>query len=62
MAEAVGEKAPQQMQRLLYSTRWAEDGTRDELRRFVVEQFSDEEGVGVVVFLGLKWVSRVGSP
>jgi SRSO17 transposase len=48
MAEAVGEKDPQQMQRLLYSARWDEDGARDELDRFVVEQFGDEEGIGIV--------------
>ena len=48
MAEAIGEKDPQQMQRLLYSARWDEDGARDELQRFVVEQFGDEEGIGVV--------------
>jgi SRSO17 transposase len=48
MAEAVGEKDPQQMQRLLYSARWDEDGARDELQRFAVEQFGDEEGIGVV--------------
>jgi SRSO17 transposase len=48
MAEAVGEKDPQQMQRLLYSARWGEEGARDELQCFVVEQFGDEEGIGVV--------------
>lgn len=48
MAEAVGEKDPQQMQRLLYSAQWDADGTRDELQCFVVEQFGDEAGIGVV--------------
>ena len=48
MAEAVGEKDPQQMQRLLYSARWGEEGARDELQRFVVERFGDEAGIGVV--------------
>ena len=48
MAEAVGEKDPQRMQRLLYSAQWDEDGARDELQRFVVEQFGDEGGIGVV--------------
>ncbi len=48
MAEAVGEKDPQQMQRLLYSARWDEDGARDELQHFVVERFGDEAGIGVV--------------
>ena len=48
MAEVVGEKDPQSMQRLLYSARWDEDGVRDELQRFVVEQLGDEAGIGVV--------------
>ena len=48
MAEAVGEKDPQQMQRLLYSARWDEDGVRDEMQRFVIEKFGNEEGIGVV--------------
>jgi len=48
MAEAVGEKDPQQMQRLLYSAQWDEEGVRDELQRFVVERFGDEAGIGVV--------------
>jgi SRSO17 transposase len=62
MAEAVGEKDPQQMQRLLYSAKWDEDGTRDELQRFVVEQFGDEEGIGVVDETGFlkKGIKSVG--
>ena len=48
IAEAVGEKDPQQMQRLLYSARWDEDAVRDELQGFVVERFGDEAGIGVV--------------
>jgi SRSO17 transposase len=48
MAEAVGEQDPQPLQRLLYSARWDEDEVRDELQRFVVEQFGDEAGIGVV--------------
>ncbi len=48
MAEVVGEQDPQPMQRLLYSARWDEDEVRDELQCFVVEQFGDEAGIGVV--------------
>jgi SRSO17 transposase len=48
MAEAVGEKDPQPLQRLLYSAQWNEDTVRDELQRFVIERFGDEEGIGVV--------------
>jgi SRSO17 transposase len=48
MAEAVGEQDPQPLQRLLYSARWDEDEVRDELQCFVVEQFGDEAGIGVM--------------
>jgi SRSO17 transposase len=48
MAEAVGDKDPQPLQRLLYSARWDEEGVRDELQRFVIERFGDEAGIGVV--------------
>ncbi len=48
MAEAVGDGDPQPMQRLLYSARWEADEARDELQRFIVEQFEDERGIGVV--------------
>jgi SRSO17 transposase len=48
MAEAVGAQDPQPLQRLLYSARWDEDEVRDELQCFVVEQFGDEAGIGVV--------------
>ena len=48
MAEAVGEKDPQSMQRLLYHARWDADALRDELQRFVIERFGDQEGIGVV--------------
>jgi len=48
MAEVVGDKDPDSLQRLLYSARWDEDGVRDELQRFVVEQLGDAAGIGVV--------------
>lgn len=48
MAEAVGQRDPQPMQRLLYSARWDEDGVRDELQRFVIERFGDKDGIGVI--------------
>jgi SRSO17 transposase len=38
MAEAVGQQDPQPLQRLLYSARWDEDGVRDELQRFVIDE------------------------
>jgi SRSO17 transposase len=48
MAEVVGERDPQAMQRLLYSACWDTDGARDELRHFVIDRFGDEDGIGVV--------------
>ena len=48
MAEVVGEKDPQSMQRLLYHASWDADAVRDELQRFVIERFGDKEGIGVV--------------
>jgi SRSO17 transposase len=48
MAEAVGERDPQSLQRLLYSAHWDADGVRDELQRFVIERFGDERAIGVV--------------
>lgn len=48
VAEALGDRTPDAMQRLLYSTQWDADGARDELQRFVVEAFGDPEGIGVV--------------
>lgn len=48
MAEMIGQEDPQSLQRLLYSAKWNADAVRDELQCFVVEQFGDEAGIGVV--------------
>jgi SRSO17 transposase len=48
LAEAVGDKTPDATQRLLYSSQWDADALRDELQRFVCEEFGDAEGIGVV--------------
>jgi SRSO17 transposase len=48
LAEAVGDKTPDATQRLLYGTKWEADEARDELQHFVIEQFGDVEGIGVV--------------
>ena len=48
MAEALGEDDPQGLQRLLYSSPWDADAVCKELQRFVVEQFGDPEGIGVL--------------
>lgn len=48
MAEAVGDRVPDRMQRLLYRVPWDADAARDRLEQFVIEMFGDEEGIGVV--------------
>lgn len=48
LAEAVGDDRPDKTQRLLYSAQWDADAARDELQCFVIEEFGDEDGVGVV--------------
>lgn len=48
IAEAVGDVDPQPTQRLLYSATWDADAVRDELQHYVVEQFGDAAGIGVL--------------
>ena len=48
MAEAVGERLPDRMQRLLYRVPWDADAARDRLQQFVIETFGDPQGIGVV--------------
>lgn len=48
IAEAVGDSDPQPTQRLLYSATWDADAVRDELQHYVVEQFGDADGIGVL--------------
>src|SRR5437667_3163709 len=48
VAEAVGDRIPDRMQRLLYRVPWDADAARDRLQRFVIETFGDDEGIGVV--------------
>src|SRR5437764_10366066 len=48
MAEAVGEKDPQAMQRLLYQADWDADAVCAELQQFVIERFGDPAGIGVL--------------
>lgn len=48
LAEAVGDKTPDATQRLLYSTQWDADAVRDEHQRFVIEQFGDQNAIGVI--------------
>jgi SRSO17 transposase len=45
----MGERTPDGTQRLLYQAIWDEEAVRDELERFVAEQFGDpEEGIFVL--------------
>jgi SRSO17 transposase len=48
MAEAIGERDPQGVQRLLNSARWDANEVRDDLREYVVEHLGDEES-GVLI-------------
>ncbi len=48
LAEAIGERDPQGVQRLLNSARWDADAVRDDLREYVVEHLGDEES-GVLI-------------
>jgi SRSO17 transposase len=48
VAEAMGDRIPDRMQRLLYRVPWDADAARDRLQEFVIETFGDPEGIGVV--------------
>ena len=48
LAEVVGERIPDRMQRLLYRVPWNADVARDRLQEFVIETFGDAEAIGVV--------------
>jgi SRSO17 transposase len=48
MAEAIGERDPQGVQRLLNSAEWDADEVRDDLREYVLEHLGDE-ATGVLI-------------
>jgi SRSO17 transposase len=48
MAEAMGQRNPQAMQRLLFGAEWDADAVRDELQAFVIERFGEADGIGIV--------------
>ena len=52
LAEHAGDARPDGVQRLLSTYRWDEDGVRDDLREYVVEQLGDERAVLVVTETG----------
>jgi SRSO17 transposase len=49
MAEAIGERDPQGVQRLLNSAKWDADEVRDDLRSYVVERLAADEASGVLI-------------
>jgi SRSO17 transposase len=48
VAEVVGDRIPDAMQRLLYQADWSADAARDRLLAYTVEVFGEEDGIGVV--------------
>jgi SRSO17 transposase len=56
LAKTVGEDRPDAVQRLLYQAQWDQEKARDILQEFVVEEFGDPGGIGVVDETGfVKW-------
>ncbi|WP_411571547.1 transposase, partial [Pectobacterium cacticida] len=52
LAEWMGEANPDGVQHLLERAHWDADAARDVLRRYVVEQFGDPDGILIVVETG----------
>jgi SRSO17 transposase len=48
IAEAVGERKPDNLESFLHSARWDADAVRDELQRFVIEELGDLEAIAIV--------------
>jgi SRSO17 transposase len=48
VAEVVGDRIPDAMQRLLYRSKWRANTARDRLRQFVIEVFGEEDAIGIV--------------
>jgi SRSO17 transposase len=48
VAEAIGDRTPDRVQRLLYCAEWSADDARDRLMVFVKERFDDPQGIGVL--------------
>lgn len=48
LAEQLGERSPDGVQRLLRTARWDADAVRDDLRAYVVEHLGDEQAVLVI--------------
>jgi SRSO17 transposase len=54
LAEALGERSPHGVQRLLAEADWEEDAVRDELCRYVVDHLGGVDGVLVVDETGFR--------
>jgi len=48
LAEAIGDRTPDRVQRLLYGAHWSAEAARDRLRDFIVERFGHPQGIGVL--------------
>lgn len=48
IAEAVGERKPDNLESFLHSAHWDADAVRDELQRFVIAELGDPEGIAIV--------------
>jgi SRSO17 transposase len=48
VAEVIGDRIPDAMQRLLYRAHWSADAARDRLVQYTIEVFGEEDGIGVV--------------
>jgi SRSO17 transposase len=48
IAEVMGDSTPDATQRLLYKVDWSADAARDQLLKFTIEVFGEEDAVGVV--------------
>ncbi len=62
LAEMNQDTTPDRMQRLLYRVPWNADAARDRLQEYVIEQFADADGIGVVDETGIlkKGTASVG--
>src|SRR5919112_1322007 len=62
LAEQLGERSPDGVQRLLRTARWDAEAVRDDLRAYVVEQLGDPEAVLVIDETGFlkKGIKSVG--
>jgi SRSO17 transposase len=62
IAEAIGERDPQGVQRLLNSARWDAEAVRDDSREYVVEHLGDEaSGVLIKSGEGKATIMRIGT-